>query len=242
MNAWQYALLFLSVLLGGGAGLFLRRNEPVLLRLLLSFGGAYILGIAALHLLPGVFAAGHPSAGLWLLLGFFIQMLLEQFSRGVEHGHIHTHSHAPTNYGLQILLGLCLHAFIEGMPLSGYTAFQEATGHVHEANHLLYSILIHNPPASFALVVLLVQSHFSRRFIIGSLLLFSAMSPLGALVAQRFILDPLALNRIMAVVVGSFLHISTTILFEGDDRQHHISWRKMLAIAAGSGIALLTLG
>ena len=243
MSFWEYVLLFLSVLLGGGAGLLMRRNQPAVLRLLLSFGGSYILGIAALHLLPGIFAAGQPSAGIWLLLGFFIQMLLEQFSRGVEHGHVHTHSHASTNYGLQILLGLCLHAFIEGMPLSGYTEFQESAGHMHEGNHLLYSIVIHNPPASFALVVLLIQSHFSRGFIIGSLLLFSAMSPLGALLAERFIVSPTALNQVMAVVVGSFLHISTTILFEGDDNtQHLISWRKMVAILAGSGLALLTLG
>lgn len=239
MTIWEYVLLFSSVLLGGGIALYIRRHQPLILRLLLSFSGAYILSIAALHLLPGIFIGGHSEMGLWLLLGFFIQIILEQLSRGVEHGHVHAHVHARTGYGIQILIGLCLHSFIEGMPLSGYPHLHEHSGHI---NHLLYGIILHKAPAAFALGILLSQSDYSRRFVITSLVIFALMSPLGALTGEQLIVSSIALQRIMALVVGSFLHISTTILFEAEGaRQHQISWRKLLAMAAGLGVALLTM-
>ena len=243
MSIWEYILLFLSVLFGGGLAFLVRENKPTLLRLLLSFGGSYILGIAALHLLPAVFTRGVNNIGVWLLLGFFIQLLLEQLSRGVEHGHIHAHRNASPVFGIQILLGLCLHSFIEGMPLSSYSTIMDDPSHTHGTfNHLLYGIILHKAPAAFALVILLFQSQFNRSFIAGSLVVFSTMSPLGALVAQKLIVDPVILNGIMAVVTGSFLHISTTILFEADSTHEHlISWQKMTAIITGFGMALFTL-
>lgn len=243
MTAWEYTLLFTSVLMGGLTAYIIRRHYPALLALLLSFSGAYILGIAALHLLPVAFSQGNRNPGLWLLLGFFVQILLEQLSRGVEHGHVHAHPNASPGFGVQILIGLCLHSFIEGMPLSSYAHLHGSDPSASTVNHLLFGIILHKVPAAFALVILLIQSGFSRTVILSSLLLFAAMSPLGAWLAEQWIKDDRALSIIMAVVIGSFLHISTTILFEADStHQHTISWRKLLSILLGFGIAILTLG
>ncbi len=44
-------------------------------------------------------------------------------------------------------------------------------------------------------------------------------------------------NRIMGVVIGIFLHISTTILFEAS-ADHKFNLRKMIAVLVGIGIAL----
>ncbi len=243
MSSWEYIILFLSVILGGGIALLIKRNNPRLLRMSLSFSGAYILGIAALHLMPVVFAGQTAAPGFWILAGFFIQLLLDQLSRGVEHGHVHALHGATTSAGIQILIGLSLHSFIEGMPLSSYPHLHggQITGE-HHFNHLLVGIIIHKAPAAFALVILLLQSHFSRRFIIISLIVFAAMTPAGAFAGQQLVFDEKVFRLLMAVVVGSFLHISTTILFEADDNnQHHISFRKLAVIAAGFGLALLTL-
>lgn len=146
------------------------------------------------------------------------------------------------NFGIQVLLGLCLHSFVEGMPLSSYPHLHGSAGMAEgNVNHLLYGIILHKAPAAFALVVLLLQSNFSRLFILSSLIVFSFMSPLGAFVTEILVVGETATTRIMAIVVGSFLHISTTILFEADDTHHHtISWWKLLAIIIGFGIALLT--
>ena len=44
-------------------------------------------------------------------------------------------------------------------------------------------------------------------------------------------------NRIMGVVIGIFLHISTTILFEASD-DHKFNLRKTVAVLIGVGLAL----
>jgi zinc transporter ZupT len=125
------------------------------------------------------------------------------------------------------------------MPLSSYEHLPHPGG---DFNHLLYGIVLHKAPAAFALVILLIQSRFSRSFIVVSLIIFASMSPIGAFLAQKLIVDPATINKIMALVVGSFLHISTTILFEADStHQHLISWRKLIAIIAGFGFAILTI-
>jgi len=46
-------------------------------------------------------------------------------------------------------------------------------------------------------------------------------------------------SRIMGIVIGIFLHISTTILFESS-ADHKFNMRKMAAVLIGSGIALIT--
>ena len=102
MENWQYLTLFLSVIGGGGLAFYIRKNTQALLKSVLSFSGAYILGISVLHLMPTVFTNQIENIGLWILGGFFIQLVLEQFSGGVEHGHVHAPQHAKTH--LHILL------------------------------------------------------------------------------------------------------------------------------------------
>ena len=243
MSIWEYILLFLSVVLGGGLALLFKTYEKRVLSLVLSFSGSYLLGITVLHLMPGVFSHPETSIGMWVLVGFFIQLLLEQLSIGVEHGHIHAHKHASASFAIQVMLGLCLHAFLEGLPLSSYPDFHahhHDAGHNH--NHLLYGIILHKAPAAFALVILLMLSKFNRKVVILSLIIFASMSPLGALIMEYVQFSEELLTSLIAIVIGSFLHISTTILFEADDtHQHKVSWKKMLVILLGIGIALLTL-
>ncbi len=238
MSIIEYIILFSSVLIGGGIGLSLSKGQDQNLRLILSFSGAYILGITAVHILPGIFSVNYAYTGIWLLVGFFVQLLLEQFSQGVEHGHIHAHKNAHTNFAIQILLGLCLHALIEGIPLNNYT-------HLHgnlSFNHLLYGIVLHKIPAAFALSVLLLKSGFKKSTTIAALFIFALMSPAGAWSFSFIASSPEVINYSMALVAGSFLHIATTILFEADSTQNHkISQKKLLAIIFGLILALLTM-
>ncbi|MEO5910831.1 MAG: zinc/iron permease, partial [Pelobium sp.] len=138
--------LFIIILLGGCAMLggiavfFVKNNNHKNLKLILSFSGAYLFAITILHLLPDVYAGDETHiVGLFILGGFILQILLEQFSQGIEHGHIHTHGHQQSiPWG--IMLSLCLHAFLEGMPLTA-----------KNNQELVYGIAIHHIPAAFAL-------------------------------------------------------------------------------------------
>ena len=53
--------------------------------------------------------------GIFILIGFIIQMFLEYFSQGIEHGHFHKKNIIP----ISIMLSVCLHALLEGIPLGG---------------------------------------------------------------------------------------------------------------------------
>src|SRR6478609_6807655 len=92
MSYSMYLFLFLSVIVSGLSVLFINISSKNL-KLLLSFSGAFLFAISVLHLIPEIYASGAANAGVYILIGFFAQILLEFFSEGIEHGHIHIHKH-----------------------------------------------------------------------------------------------------------------------------------------------------
>ena len=231
MESWQLILLFGSSLLGG-LGIFLFKKENSnRLKLVLSFSGAYLFAITVLHLMPDVYYSGNPQIGLFILGGFLLQIFMEQFSEGIEHGHIHKHNHQHLVFPLGIMISLCLHAFLEGMPL--------AQG---QHNELVYGIALHHIPAAFALGSVLMENKLSKATISSLLILFALMSPLGYWlsfeIGQGVIGNiEVYFDRIMGVVIGIFLHISTTILFESSV-DHKFNLKKVVAVLLGVSIAL----
>ena len=238
MHLYQYILLFTSIAGGGLLAFVLRDKIQGYLQLILSFSGAYIVGITALHLIPETFEhSGEYKLGLWLLLGFFGQLLLDQLSTGLEHGHIHAAHKANASFAIKVMVGLCIHSFIEGMPLS---AISHVHNHANHQPHLFWGIVLHEVPASFALSTLLLMSGYRQKIVLLCLVTYASMSSLGALTVS-FLQPNAEISKVlMAVVIGSFLHISTTILFEADS-SHHISVRKLLAILIGLSMALISL-
>jgi len=229
---WEVLLLFIAPLWGCIAAIILRKHATANYKLVLSFSGAFLFTIVILHLLPETFSA-YPKAGLFILAGFFIQILLEQLTHGIEHGHFHEHKE-NTSYILALLVGLSVHSLMDGLPLSDRNLI-ESTHH-----SILYGISIHKIPEGFALASILMFSGYSnvRIFVLG--ILFSLVAPL-AMFFGGFLNDynPIWLHALIAVAIGSFLHVSTTILFESEEKRHGLGWKKILAIAAGGGIALL---
>ena len=163
------------------------------------------------------------------MAGFLIQILLEYFSQGIEHGHFHKSNAIP----FSVLISLCLHALLEGMPLAGHL-----DDHAHNA--LLTGIVLHNLPVSIVLMTFFLQSNISKKKAYILILLFGLMSPLGVFAGDVFTWLANYQNEIMAIVVGIFLHISTTILFESSNG-HKFSMQKVLAIIIAAFIAVLSL-
>lgn len=231
MEYWKFIILFLSAFIGGTSIFLFKKDATQRLKLILSFSGAYLFAITVLHLIPEVYETGGKTIGLYVLGGFLLQILLEQFSEGIEHGHIHKHNHDHVVFPFGIMISLCLHAFLEGMPL--------AEG---EHSELVFGIALHHIPASFALGSVLVQSRLNRNTIIILLGIFALMTPLGLLfthgLSEGFFGNVTTyFSSIMGIVIGIFLHISTTILFESSV-DHHFNMRKMVAVLLGIGIAL----
>ena len=178
--------------------------------------------------------------GLYILLGFLLQQVLDFMSSGIEHGHIHDHgSHGMGNSVWTLMIGLFLHAFLEGTLLSKQPML---AGHHHGSETLLIGMILHKMPEAFALVAVLM-SRLNRMGIILLLVLFSLASPLG-MVSTDFLYDQQligrgTLNILFGLVAGGFLHISTIILFESSP-QHRFHLQKLLIILLASGIAILT--
>ena len=237
----NYFMLVGAALAGGFSAFLLPGMVGNRYRLALVFSGAYLFAITVTHLLPELFhhtEADGTITGVLILAGFFTQQLLEYLSQGVEHGHIHIHkeghAHLPSS-ALLVLLALSLHALMEGGMLT------QARSEDVNSGPLLGGILMHKIPEAFALVSVL-SCELSRRRAVIMLLLFSLASPLGLWLSTSLTIQGLVtaatLQGLFAFVCGSFLHISTTIVFESS-ADHHFNARKLAVAILGSACALV---
>lgn len=230
-----------SVLLGGGIVTFLEHsNKQKLIKILLAFSGGFLLSIAFIHFIPELYEHSEHNVGIYILLGFLIQLILEFFSGGIEHGHIHTHGLGKIPWAIVIALGV--HSFLEGIPLaSQFSGEMIATSHHHTGDQtLLYGILFHRLPVAVALMTLLYASKIKHSVAWGILLLFAVTTPMGMYFGHitHQVSDLFDFNLILAIVVGMFLHISTTIIFETSEN-HKFNFIKLISILGGFAIAIL---
>lgn len=244
MSILVFIALFFPVLISGLSVFFFKTGEKAL-KLILAFGGAFLFSLTFVELIPEIYATEGVQIGLFVMLGFFIQLLLDFMTKGVEHGH-HSHhekldepcrkKNEPVSF-VAVMIGICFHSFLEGMPLSSIFGNSELQ------HTLLTGIIIHNIPISIVLVSLFIHAGLSRTTSIILLTVFALSSPLGTMTS--FMLgDGFAenmshfFNIILAMVVGIFLHISTTILFESDEN-HGFNLRKFIVIILGFAATII---
>lgn len=216
------------------------------LRLLLAFSAAYLFSVSIIHLLPEAFETvptevkNVKMTGLFIVLGFCLQLVIDTFSTGIEHGHVHLHSkecHNHLPYG--IIIGLMLHSFLEGLPIYNLNSVNGTS-----VNHqLIYGLILHNIPISIAFVLLLKEHKTKSISILFLLIGFSLMTPLGFLFSYS--LQSFGLSNYyqysqaaFALVIGIFLHISTAILFETSEH-HKYNIAKVAMMISGIILAYL---
>ena len=206
------------------------------MNLLLAFSGSFLLGITCLHLLPETFVDFPKQTGVLLLVGFFIQLLIQRITHGIEHGH--THVHANSLGILPIVAGLSVHAFMEGLPL-GFNYRSSATN-----PSLFLAVGAHKLPEAMILGVLLKQV-YSRQKTLFYLLLFSLVTPVAGFLATVLGENYHAVSKIVMalipIVAGAFIHIATTIFFESGTKTHSLTYTKVAAMLLGVLLAGLTL-
>ena len=223
----SYVLLILSVLLGALLVITLKPNK-LAVRLLLAFSGAYLLSVTILHLLPEVYESSvdFKTTGILILLGIIVQFVLESFSKGAEHGHIHVHS--KQKIPLLLFVSLCIHAFSEGLP-------------IHSSNeNLLWAVVVHKIPIAVVLTTFLMGTNYNKTKVFLYLGIFALMSPLGMFLAEKIDFLTKYKTEITAIIVGVFFHISTVILFESTEN-HKFNLQKFVVIVLGVLLTLFTL-
>lgn len=217
-----YLLPILSVILGYFIAFWLTPSNSTGLKLLLSFSGAYLLSITVFEFLPEVYQTQNEAVGLFIMIGIMFQILLEFLSRGAEHGHLHQDEDA-TKFPLLLLISLCIHSLLEGLPLPN-------------REHLLYGVVLHKIPVAIILAGFLFNSQLKKYKIFIFLLLFAIMTPLGILLSSHLQFIQEQQVYINSIVIGIFLHISTTILFESS-KNHKFNGSKVISILSGILIA-----
>lgn len=207
-----------------------------------TFGGAFLFASCFINLVPHMYLEGfetpnHFKIGAAVMVGFVIQLFLEHLTRGVEHGHNHNHCceehHEHHHPVTGLLIGLCIHAFLEGMPMV------DLDGDIHQG--LLYGIVLHNIPISLVMVSLFMNNKYPvwKSFLL--LLVFGIMTPLGSMANMLFLPEnEIFQSLIMGIVVGILLHVSVSILFDHDHNQ--FSWFKFFLIILAFLAAYYTPG
>jgi zinc transporter ZupT len=229
----QYIITFFAVIAGFLIALFLKPQKKKNIKLLLAFSGAFLLSLTVLHLLPELFQEGHHHhhegehehrlpVGLFIMIGILFQIVLEFFSKGAEHGHVHIYTdkndelhHIPW----LLFISLCLHALLEGFP-------------IQENTNLAYGIAVHHFPIAIILTLFFVNAKMEKKMIFGFMFAFALMTPLGTFLAEKMHFAQHYSKEISAVVVGILFHISSTIIFESNEG-HKFNLAKITMIVLG---------
>ena len=218
-----YLLPVLGVLLSFVFVLIAKPKSKENFKLLLAFSGAFLLALTVFELLPSAYEnSDAKTVGVFLMLGILLQVFLEFFSKGAEHGHVHINSE-KSSFPWLLFVSLSIHAFLEGFPIESH-------------NTIIYGILIHKIPIAIILSIFLLGSNIKMAKAVFFVVLFALMTPLGSYIASISDFASQYYAPITALVIGVFLHISTVILFESSEG-HKFNLRKLLVITVGIAIA-----
>ncbi|MDB5272008.1 MAG: zinc/iron permease [Chitinophagaceae bacterium] len=247
--AINFILLFATSFLAGLSFFKIVRLDETKYKLLLAFSGSYLFAVTVVHLLPELYEQSEDVhfIGLFVLVGFFLQLMLEYFTTGVEHGHLHAHTHTGHHhhhgttsfFSLAMILSISFHALLEGMLL-----LHPSHAHEHgDTYSLLFGLILHKIPESLAFVFALGEYSFNKTQKILLLLAFSLASPLG-MVFSNFVFDLQVFSSnvflaLFAIVAGNFLYISTTIFFENSP-DHKIRFSRLAFSLLGALLAWLS--
>jgi len=218
----NYLLPLLSVLLGFSIALWLKPQDKKNLKLLLAFSGSFLLSLTVMHLLPDVYESGNPKVGIFIMVGILFQIILEFFSKGAEHGHVHGHD-KMTQMPWLLFISLCIHAFLEGFP-------------VNHQQDLAIGIAVHHLPIAIILTTFFLHAQLNKTALFLFMITFAIMTPLGTLVSDTFPIVNDYYSEITAIVIGILFHISSTIIFESSEG-HKFNIAKISVIVLGIVLA-----
>lgn len=218
----NYLLPLLSVIIGYVVALTIRPKNKTNLKLLLAFSGSFLLSLTVMHLLPKVYDSANTSIGIFIMLGILFQIILEFFSKGAEHGHVHGHE-IMTQIPWLLFISLCIHAFLEGFPVSRH-------------HDLAIGIAIHHLPIAIILTTFFINSSLNKKAIFFFMITFAVMTPLGTILSDYLPVLNVYYTEITAIVIGILFHISSTIIFESSEG-HKFNIAKVSMIVIGIALA-----
>lgn len=257
--------LLIVALIGGLALEILGDRAMNNLSIILAFGGAFIMGLIFLHLVPEAFSYSS-IAGTFVLIGFLVQILLEYLSKGLEHGHVHLNDSSSNHLASTVMpwaaiVSLCVHALLESLPLAegpsavdvGHQVRSMGSLHVHIhtdtaiGSALFMGLALHKLPVAIVLMGLIKSTGATKMSRWCLLTLFGIMPVFGMYLYDTIIHSgvsiPGGVSAFMSathgLVIGILLHVSTTVIFESGEG-HAFNYKKLIATLLGLSIAYVT--
>lgn len=226
-----YIVPFLAIVIGYLIALKIDPKNKKTVKLILAFSGSFLLSLTVTHLLPVVFDGSENNIhqhgdhvhvfsimGIYIMIGVIFQIILEYFSRGAEHGHVHGKD-TIQSIPWSLFVSLCLHALLEGLPISKQPS-------------LAWGIAVHHLPIAIILTTFFNQTKLNKKSIFLFMMAFAIMTPLGTFMASNLAFLKTYYKEISAFVIGILFHISSTIIFESSEN-HKFNLSKISAIIAG---------
>ena len=213
-------LLSLFTLLAGPLLFRLSRGSKMALASLDGLVRVAVGGLLLLHVLPQAWAEAGLLAFPALLFGIFLPGLLDRSL----HDHQGQARRAETALAL---LGLGLHAFLDGAALTSSSVLASA-------------IILHRLPVGLA-VWWLVQPAFGNRPALYSLLGMATLTTIGAWTGQSLLASapPEALGFFQALMAGALLHVVIGHPRQLDQEVTASAERALSALGGLTGVAIL---
>ena len=165
--------------------------------------GGFLISIAFIHFIPEIYAKHSESIGVWILVGFLVQLVLEYFSGGIEHGHMHPSKNG--NIPIVLFISLSIHSILEGIPLEAEFHPELISSHLHDhdghhhhshgsVQSLLFGVIFHNIPVAIALTTLLLKSGWKKWSTLLILFAFSMTAPIGIFIGHELIINKISIE------------------------------------------------
>lgn len=230
-----YLSLFLGPMIGGVVGIYWGEKNSSYMPIIKGFVGAFLLSVVLVGILPHLYHENESSIAIFIIVGFFLESLLELIFGGKGHSHENHHhdDHAVNAFPLGLFIALSLHSFLEGMSVipSLLNSKDAMVGFV-------FGISFHELLAAFSLAVLLKTSSVKLKWVVLILVSYALMSPLGSFTGNFLkdfdYLQMEVIPKLLAVAVGTILHVAMDVL---SAPLHSKSRQIIKFIAIGLGIA-----
>lgn len=217
---WQSIVAGLATVLGAIFVTILGSPGEKTLAGFLGFAGGVMSAVIIFDLIPSALDYGNVfTSSLGFLLGLIIMLLLDvliSIIPGIQKNPTGTRQVHLLKMGYLIAVGIALHDLPEGIAIAvGYTA-KESLGLL-----IALSIGLHNIPEGMATAAPLKMGGMSTSSILGTCMLISVFTPLGALMGIYLVtLSPHFICLLLALAGGAMAFIVKNELIPESYRHH----------------------
>ncbi|UCG77894.1 MAG: ZIP family metal transporter [Nitrospirota bacterium] len=204
MIVFAALLAYISAFLGGYLNLRGTGLSPEKVNISNGFSAGLLISIAIVHILP---EAQIDKNYIYVLLGLGIFYIIQGYIRTNYCGDEGCETHEAT--GMLAWTGISFHALVDGIAMGVSFKASGSLGIL-----VMMAILIHKAPMGFSVSSILLSRGYSSNRVKGMLAIFSAVTPLGALMS--YLLLGATSETFLAIALafsgGTFLHIYTSEL------------------------------